>query len=144
MDSAERGKVVRRAFCPIGNRFLYAEYWRNAVRAPTIVIEPGSLMPGTQDAGWRPIRDALTADWSVVLYDRAGLGQSAPAPVPRPLSAFSADLRAVLRGAGAPPPYLLVGGSFGGMLVLNFASLHPREVAGVLLVDSTHPEHNQR
>ena len=144
MASAEMGEAAHRVFCPIGNRVLYAEHWRSAGRAPTVVIEPGSLMPGTQDAGWQPIRDVLTADWPVVLYDRAGLGQSAPAPEPRPLSAFSVDLRAVLDGAGAPPPYLLVGGSFGGMLVLHFASRLPAEIAGVLLVDSTHPAHNQR
>jgi pimeloyl-ACP methyl ester carboxylesterase len=101
-------------------------------------------MPGTQDAGWRPIRDALIAELPFFLYDRAGLGQSAPAPRPRPLSAFTADLRAVLRGSGAPPPYVLVGGSFGGMLVLHYASQHPAEVAGVLLVDAAHPAHNQR
>lgn len=133
---------------PSGDRALYAELWGGADRAPaagpTIVLEAGSLMPGTQDAGWRPIRDALSAKLPVLLYDRAGLGQSRPAPVPRSLSAFTADLRAVLRGAGAPPPYVLVGASFGGMLVLHYASQHPAEVAGVLLVDATHPTHNQR
>jgi pimeloyl-ACP methyl ester carboxylesterase len=78
------------------------------------------------------------------LYDRAGLGQSEPAPLPRPLSAFTTDLHNILHDFGAQPPYVLVGGSFGGMLVLHYASLYPAEVMGVLLLDSTHPEHNQR
>ena len=47
-------------------------------------------------------------------------------------------------GSGTRPPYVLVGGSFGGMLAVHYASLYPAEVAGVLLVDATHPAHNQR
>jgi len=72
------------------------------------------------------------------------LGQSDRTTGPRPLTAFAADLRAVLMGSGTRPPYVLVGGSFGRMLAAHYASLYPAEVAGVLLVDATYPAHNQR
>jgi pimeloyl-ACP methyl ester carboxylesterase len=142
-------KPTKSAFCRSGNHILYAEQWGSAEQTgdPTVIYEPGSLIPpGTNNPGWWPIRDAILANLHlpVFLYDRAGLGQSEPVPLPRPLSAFTTDLHNVLHEFGNQPPYLLVGGSFGGMLVLHYASLYPDEVMGVLLVDSTHPEHNQR
>ena len=144
MESDQKPTLA--SFCRSGNRSLYAELWGGSEQTgrPTVIYETGSLMPGTKDPGWRPIRHAIMADLPVLLYDRAGLGQSEPAPLPRPLSHFTADLRGVLDSLKTQPPYVLVGGSFGGMLVLHYASLYPSEVMGVLLVDSTHPEHNQR
>jgi pimeloyl-ACP methyl ester carboxylesterase len=128
----------------IGGRCLYAEWHHSPASRVTVVVEVGSTMPGTRDRGWDPVRDALLEHASVFFYDRANLGRSDPVPMPRPLSAFTADLHAVLQAASVPPPYLLVGGSFGGMLATHFASQYPQDVTGVVLVDSTHPEHDLR
>ena len=141
--------LTKSAFCRSDKHNLYAEQWGRVEQSgdPTVIYEAGSLLPpGTNNPGWQPIRDAITANLHlpVFLYDRAGLGQSEPVALPRPLSAFTTDLHNVLHDFGIQPPYLLVGGSFGGMLVLHYASIYPDEVMGVLLVDSTHPEHNQR
>jgi pimeloyl-ACP methyl ester carboxylesterase len=38
--------------------------------------------------------------------------------------------------ARVPPPYVLVGHSLGGHIVRAFASRHPRDVVGVILVDA--------
>lgn len=133
---------IWQGFVSTHDRRLFAQRFGSG--SPTVVYETGSLMPGTNDPGWWPIRDAVCAETSVFFYDRSGLGQSDPALRPRPLSAFTADLRAALQGSGTQPPYVLVGGSFGGMLVLNYANQYPQEVNGVLLVDSTHPEVNKR
>src|SRR5690606_28471284 len=80
----------------------------------------------------------------VVTYDRAGLGWSDPAPGPRTAEAMVADLRALLRAAGVPAPYVLVGQSFAGLLVRLYAYLHPSEVAGLVLVDGAHEDQYQR
>ncbi len=97
-------------------------------------------MPGTNDSGWWPIRDQLAQTQRVFLYDRANLGRSDPASLPRTLNEFRADLCALLRAAKVEPPYVLVGSSFGGMLVTHYASLYPAEVLGILLLDAPHPE----
>jgi pimeloyl-ACP methyl ester carboxylesterase len=47
------------------------------------------------------------------------------------------ELRLLLRGAGIPPPYVVVGHSWGGLLARIFAHVYPRETAGVVLVDAT-------
>ena len=49
-------------------------------------------------------------------------------------------LRALLKERGVKPPYILVGHSLGGLNVQYFAKKYPQEVAGVVLVDSTHPD----
>jgi len=126
----------------IGPRKLYIEQYGSG--HPTVVIEVGSTQAGTKDQGWWPIRDALAKETGVFLYDRAGTGESDPAALPRPIAEFTADLHRALHATRTAPPYLMVGGSFGGLIVTHYASLYPKEVAGIVLVDSTHPEHNQR
>jgi len=126
----------------VGPRKIYAEYYRNG--RPTVVIEVGSMQAGTKDKGWWPIRDELAKEYGVLSYDRAGMGESDPVPLPRTISEFANDLHAVLLGAEVEKPYLLVGGSFGGLIVTHYAGIYPEDVSGIVLVDSTHPEHNQR
>ena len=60
-------------------------------------------------------------------------------PVAQPVTAGSsvADLHALLRAAQIPGPYLLVGHSFGGLIVRLYASTYPRQVAGLVSVDAS-------
>jgi pimeloyl-ACP methyl ester carboxylesterase len=50
----------------------------------------------------------------------------------------------LLGNAGIDGPYVLVGHSFGGLYVLMYDDLYPNEVAGMVLVDSSHPEQSTR
>ncbi len=130
---------------PVNDRVIYAE--QHGIRRagqPVIIVEVGSTQAGTKDRGWWPVRDTLAQEAQVVFYDRAGLGGSSPVAQPRPISAFTADLRGLVQAARIDPPYLLLGGSFSGLIVTHYAALYPGEVAGILLEDSTHPEHNPR
>ena len=79
---------------PAGDRELYVEWYGG--ESPTVVIEVGSTVPATSDPGWQPIVEKLAREMGVVLYDRAGLGQSGAAPKPRKLADFTHDLHAVL------------------------------------------------
>src|SRR5262249_61650086 len=54
------------------------------------------------------------------------------------------ELRNLLRKAGVPAPYVLVGHSFGGINVRLYASLYPDEVAGIVLIDGTNEEQQSR
>ena len=51
-----------------------------------------------------------------------------------------AHLREILKDREIKPPYVLVGHSLGGLNMQYFAKKYPQEVAGVVLVDSTHPD----
>jgi len=74
------------------------------------------------------------------MHDRAGLGSSDPAPGPQTSIEMVDNLRAVLGAAQIRPPYVLVGHSIGGFNVRVFARTYPDEVAGIVLVDSAHPD----
>lgn len=50
------------------------------------------------------------------------------------------ELRALLAKLDLKPPFVLVGHSFGGLLTRFFTGLHPEEVTGVILVDSSDVE----
>jgi pimeloyl-ACP methyl ester carboxylesterase len=47
------------------------------------------------------------------------------------------DLVELMHAALIPGPYILVGHSFGGLVVRNFAKAHPKDVVGMVLVDGS-------
>lgn len=88
-------------------------------------------------AGW--IAPAVADATRVCIYDRAGRGWSESAG-PEDGVAVASALHTLLERAGEHGPYVLAGHSAGGIYVLNFANLYPDEVAGVVLLDSMHPD----
>ena len=77
-------------------------------------------------------------DWQTVQcsYDRSGVGWSESGPTPRMSPQIVRELHALLENAGEDGPYVLVGHSFGGANVQLYATEYPKEVAGMVLVDS--------
>jgi pimeloyl-ACP methyl ester carboxylesterase len=80
----------------------------------------------------------------VCSYDRAGLGYSDSSPRPRTSKDSTEELHTLLHNAGISAPSVLVGHSMGGFDVRLYASLFRSEVAGMVLVDSSHPEQQRR
>ena len=80
----------------------------------------------------------------VCSYDRAGLGYSDPVSEPRTSRVIAQELHELLRAAGVKPPYILVGHSMGGYDVRLYAHLYPTDVAGMVLVDASHPDQDNR
>ena len=105
--------------------------------SPAVVLESG--IPGTA-LGWASVIEDIASFARVCAYDRAGYGWSEAGPEPRTISNITRELRDLLRTAQVGPPYVLVGHSFGGLVVQVYASRFPDEVAGMVLVDSSHPE----
>ena len=77
-----------------------------------------------------------------VLYDRAGSGWSDPVKLPRTLTQVTDELRELLRVAGVPAPYLLVGHSLGSLYARHYAVRFPDEVAALLLLDPAHEDYD--
>ncbi len=80
----------------------------------------------------------------VCSYDRAGLGYSDSSPRPRTSSVIAQELHELLQSAHIAPPYILVGHSMGGYDVRVYAGLYRGEVAGMVLVDASHPDQKNR
>ncbi|HYE47031.1 MAG TPA: alpha/beta hydrolase [Caulobacter sp.] len=103
---------------------------------PVLILTHGW---GLDSTIWNCLRGPLAERFRIVAWDLPGLGRSRPAKSIS-LSAFAADLRGLVEGMGRP--VVLVGHSIGGMTIQTLAREHPdlfgREVAGVVLLNTTH------
>src|SRR5262249_33631946 len=75
--------------------------------------------------------------------DRAGYGWSSAGPMPRTSDEIVRELHALLAASGEKGPYVLVAHSFGGYNVRVYADKYPADVAGLVLVDTSHEDQNQ-
>jgi pimeloyl-ACP methyl ester carboxylesterase len=108
---------------------------------PTVVLESGL---GGMSSCWAWIQPEIAKFCHVVSYDRVGLGWSAADTSPKTAMQAALRLRTLLQSANTSPPYILVGHSMGGLFVRIFADLFPKEVAGLVLVDASHPDQYRR
>ncbi len=97
-----------------------------------VVFEAGIA---ASSVSWAAVRTGVEKFARVCVYDRAGLGWSDAAPIPRTLENVIADLKAILATLG-PQPLVLVGHSFGGLVALEYACRHLSELSGLVLVDA--------
>ncbi|MDQ5978483.1 MAG: hypothetical protein QG602_1457 [Verrucomicrobiota bacterium] len=92
-------------------------------QTPTIILDEPSAR----------LRDEVAALAPVFVF-KPSRGFLAP-----PLAAAE-ELPVMLAAAGAAPPYAFVAASIGGFAALAYAARHPETLAGMVLVDSSHPE----
>ena len=104
---------------------------------PAVVMEAAL---GGSSISWSLVQPAVAQRTRACSYDRAGFGWSDAGPMPRTAGRVADELRALLDRAGVAPPFVLVGHSFGGLVMRIFAARHRAEVAGLVLVDPAHPE----
>jgi pimeloyl-ACP methyl ester carboxylesterase len=114
-----------------GGRSLYLKCYGSG--SPTVVLEAGF---GGSTNNWREVQAPLGRTTRTCAYDRAGLGNSLPIPGVHDAGDEINDLQRLLDHARLTPPYVLVGHSYGGLVVRLFANAHPSETAGVVLVES--------
>jgi pimeloyl-ACP methyl ester carboxylesterase len=103
----------------------------------TVILESG--LGDTLDV-WKDIQPRIAEHCArTIAYTRAGYIGSDPAEDgPRDSATIVAELRAELAKRNIAPPYVLVGHSLGGLYMQYFARNYPKEVVGLVLVDSTH------
>lgn len=109
--------------------------------SPTVVYLHGSVQqegdPGHERAGRVP--SLLDDRHRVCVYDRANVGRSDDVPGRVTGMDSARDLHALLGSAGVKGPYVLLGSSLGGAISDLYAAAYPRDVAGMVLLDSTLP-----
>jgi pimeloyl-ACP methyl ester carboxylesterase len=108
---------------------------------PVVVLDSGL---GDSFVSWRKVQPEMAKFTRVCSYDRAGIGYSDPSPRPRTSRTIAEELHSLLQAAGVSPPYILLGHSMGGYDVRVFAGLYRNEVAGLVLVDASHPDQEKR
>src|SRR3954453_1516793 len=115
----------------IGGRSLWLECLGEG--SPTVILESGSPFQSAGD--WYGVQSRIAKVTHVYAYDRANVGNSDPAPKPRSVQQMADDLDALLTAAGIPGPYVLATYSFGPWVTRIYASQHPEQVAGLVLID---------
>jgi pimeloyl-ACP methyl ester carboxylesterase len=109
--------------------------------SPTVILDSGLGVPAI---GWKAVQSEVERFTRVCSYDRASVGWSEAGPLPRTSLQIVKELHTLLHNAGVPPPYVMVGHSLGGFNVRVYNGEYPDEVAGVVLVDASHEEAEER
>jgi pimeloyl-ACP methyl ester carboxylesterase len=103
---------------------------------PAVIFESGI---SATCLSWTSVQTQVKAFARACSYDRAWLGWSDSAASPRTTSNLVDQLHALIQAASLPCPCILVGHSFGGLLVRAYAARYPANVAGLVLVDPLSP-----
>jgi pimeloyl-ACP methyl ester carboxylesterase len=109
--------------------------------SPTVILESGQ---GGLSSDWAWVLPEVAQTTRVCAYDRAGVGWSHPGPAPRDAVQLGRELHALLDRANIAGPYILVGHSYGGLYVRTYTAAYPKDVAGMVLVDASHPDQWER
>ena len=121
--------------------------------SPTVILEAGQG-GGVDD--WDTVMPEVAKLTRVCAYDRAGRGTSDPAR--RKLRRFDShtyielrtgqevvrDLHTLLANAGEGGPYVIAAHSLGGLFAILYAQQYPKEIAGLVFVDISHPDQTAR
>lgn len=133
-------KLDEQKYLPIGRLVDIGGYKLHMVDqgtgGPTVVIDSGVKC---NCLDWSLVQPEIAKFTRVITYDRAGYAWSEESPFDRTSRNIVEELHRMLKNAGVPGPYILVGHSFGGNNMQLFAKMYPDEVIGLILVDAVHP-----
>jgi pimeloyl-ACP methyl ester carboxylesterase len=104
--------------------------------SPTVFMEHGL---GGDVRQWTDVFRAVSPRTRVCDYSRVNAQLSEAVPGTHTVRDSVADAHVLLEKAGIKGPYVLVGFSWGGLISQLFASTYPKDVVGMVLVDSNHP-----
>lgn len=107
-----------------------------------VVIIMGGVTSSLSE--WPAAIRLISKSTRTVGYDRSGFGQSEESPNKPEATTIAAELSALLKAAGVGPPYVMLGHSWGGVLITEFASSRPEDIAGMIFVDAGSPRYFER
>lgn len=100
----------------------------------TLIIETGI---GGSFYDWYPIIQKIKEDFTVIIYHRSGYGKSETSITARTTRNIAQELNSLVERIGLKDKFILMGHSFGGLCVQQYAKMYPNKLKGIMLVDST-------
>ncbi len=134
-SSAARPPSVRGTMVDIGGQTIHLDC--TGVGSPTVVLESGV---GDFALVWALVQPGVATLTRVCSYDRGGYVWSTPGTRPRSYAQINLELHDALSRAGEKSPFVLVGQSYGGLLVRRYAEQFRAAVVGMVLVDAVHED----
>lgn len=122
------------AFANINGTVLHHEFLTEDEDAPVVVFI-NSL--GADFRIWLPLIDELTANWSILLYDKRGHGLSDRGKAPYSIADHADDLIGLCRHVGIKKA-VFVGLSVGGLIVQALYAKKPELVRKIVLSNTAH------
>ncbi len=104
--------------------------WRGG-QGPVLVLLHGA---GDQSGTWAPVAKDLVGEYTLVVPDLAGHGDSSPRRGPIQVGEILAGVEAVVAAEARSRPVTVVGNSLGGWMALLLAHRHPAWVERVVVV----------
>ena len=130
--------TIQGRFALADGRNLALECWGEG--SPTVVLVGGHPSDGIRDFDDSPFARFLAQETRTCAYARSGYLGSDPAPnEPRDADDVIGELNELLAVAEVDGPFVLVGSSFGGMIVTYYAARYPEDVVGVVMLDVPPP-----
>ncbi len=94
---------------------------------------------GTCSAEWWHIAERIGRNAQVLVYDRAGYGESSASTLERTPGKIAAELKMLLDQLRIERDITLIGHSQGGLYAVQFALQYPEMVGGLILLDPATP-----
>lgn len=111
-------------------------YYQSFDERPVIVVLHGG--PGLDQSYLLPQMSKLAKQYRVIFYDQRGSGKSSPTTIDSKninIDQFIKDLE-TLRQSLHLKNIILLGHSWGGLLAINYAIQHPKNVSALILLNS--------
>lgn len=124
----------------VGDTSLYV-HCTGAQGKPTILLENGMGLVGEN---WHWVQKQLSQKYRVCSYDRAGTGFSPSVNGTIDAERSADQLAKLLEKLGNTGPVLLAGHSYGALIGRVFAKKYPNQIAGLVMVDSSHEDMGER
>ena len=100
----------------------------------TLILETGI---GGSFYNWYSFIQEIKKHFTVVLYHRAGYGNSPISEKARTTKNIAEELNDLVEEIGITDKFILMGHSFGGLCAQQYALMYPHKIKGLILVDST-------
>jgi pimeloyl-ACP methyl ester carboxylesterase len=133
---AKKTYPITGEFIDVGGHKLH--YVKKGSGDVTIIFESGADFGG--HAIWNNIQEKLSKKFTTLSYDRAGTMHSERGDNPKACASMAKELHVLLEQLDLPKPYIIVGHSLAGLTLRCFMRKYGQDVAGLVLLDPTHPD----
>lgn len=116
-------------------------YEKKGNGSPTIVMVSGY---GGSLNSFDSVFNKLSKLTTVVRYSRAGLGKSSYENVGKDFDTMVLELESLIQSLSIDERIVLIGHSYGGLIIRSYAKRHPEKVCGLLFDDSTFEDYFDR
>lgn len=100
--------------------------------AYTVIFEAGFM---SDLSVWQKVAPAIANSAQILVYSRAGVGKSPARKQALTLTQHAEELQQLIAANKIKGPIILVGHSYGGFVIRQFAASYPAQVAGMVFID---------